>query len=189
MRTAIYCGSFDPVHKGHEAIVNALIDEDLADKVVIVPTMDYWDKNGLAPLVNRMEMLKMVVPENVIIDSEHNSILSTNELFETYLTKHPDEELSLVIGGDNLLHFDKWINYQKLLEYRFIITCREPYGKAFVEEKMAEFHKTNYVLTELSDMPVSSSFIRENIADGDKLAGTIDPKVYEYICENGLYKK
>ena len=42
-KIGIYCGSFDPVHIGHERIVKESLKQYL-DKVIMVPTKDYWDK-------------------------------------------------------------------------------------------------------------------------------------------------
>ena len=43
MKIGVYVGSFNPVHIGHIKIVNYLLDNYL-DKVIIVPTGNYWEK-------------------------------------------------------------------------------------------------------------------------------------------------
>ena len=47
MKIGVYVGSFNPVHKGHIKIVNHLIKNKYVDKVLVIPTGNYWDKNDL----------------------------------------------------------------------------------------------------------------------------------------------
>ena len=44
MRLGIYIGSFNPVHIGHMDVVNYLLINNYVDRVLIVPTLGYWDK-------------------------------------------------------------------------------------------------------------------------------------------------
>ena len=58
MRLGIYVGSFDPVHDGHYFVCRYLIDNDYIDKVLVIPTNNYWDKRIDASLEDRINMLK-----------------------------------------------------------------------------------------------------------------------------------
>ncbi len=42
MKLAIFGGTFDPFTKAHEAIVNTVLDEKIADEVIIAPTVTNW---------------------------------------------------------------------------------------------------------------------------------------------------
>ena len=57
MKIGIYVGSFNPPHKGHIKIVNHLINNYL-DKVIIIPTGNYWDKLDLVSINDRINMIK-----------------------------------------------------------------------------------------------------------------------------------
>ena len=37
MKLGVYIGSFNPVHNGHIEVVNYLLDNNIVDKVLIVP--------------------------------------------------------------------------------------------------------------------------------------------------------
>ena len=39
MNIGVYVGSFNPVHIGHEKIVNHLLNNKIVDKVIIIPTL------------------------------------------------------------------------------------------------------------------------------------------------------
>ena len=47
MRIGVFVGSFNPVHKGHIKVANYLLDNDYVDKVIMLPTPNYWHKNNL----------------------------------------------------------------------------------------------------------------------------------------------
>ena len=73
MKIGIYVGSFNPPHKGHIKIVNHLISKYL-DKVIIIPTGNYWDKLDLVNIDHRINMLKFYENEKIIIDTKNNRI-------------------------------------------------------------------------------------------------------------------
>ena len=47
MRLGIYVGSFNPVHNGHLKVIHYLLDHDLVDKVFVLATPNYWNKQDL----------------------------------------------------------------------------------------------------------------------------------------------
>ena len=50
MKIGVYVGSFNPVHIGHIKIVKYLINNNYFDKVIIIPTGNYWNKQNLTIL-------------------------------------------------------------------------------------------------------------------------------------------
>ena len=58
MKIGVYVGSFNPVHKGHMKIVKHLIKNNYLDKVIVIPTGAYWDKQNLIDINDRISMLK-----------------------------------------------------------------------------------------------------------------------------------
>ena len=130
-------------------------------------------------------MLKLYETKKIEIETKLNNVASTYEGFTKYQKKHPNDELSLIIGADNLLQFEKWINYQYLLDnYQFIIIKRDELGKKYIKNRMKEFHKTDYIILDLPIFNVSSTFIRDNINNPKELKNKIDPRIYKYIKEN-----
>ena len=45
MKLGIFVGSFNPVHKGHIKIANYILNKKLVDRLLIIPTGNYWDKS------------------------------------------------------------------------------------------------------------------------------------------------
>ena len=115
MKIGVYVGSFNPPHKGHIKIVNHLLDKNYLDKIIIIPTGNYWDKNNLVNINDRINMLKFYKNENIIIDNKNNNIEYTYQLLKNLSKEHKKDNLYLIIGADNIINFDKWKNYQEVL--------------------------------------------------------------------------
>ena len=163
MKIAVYVGSFNPVHKSHIKVVN-LVLKNYVDKVIIVPTLAYWDKKNLIDIKDRINMLKFYENEKIIIDTKNNKCEYTYQV----LTK-----------------FDKWKNIDEILKYRIIVVKRNNID-ACVYDK---YSKYNFIVTNKVDSEdVSSTMVRNMILNKDKdILKYIDMKVYKYIKRNNLY--
>ena len=47
MKIGIFIGSFNPPHLGHLDIIKYLLNKKYVDKILIVPTKNYWNKTNL----------------------------------------------------------------------------------------------------------------------------------------------
>ncbi|MBR2746731.1 MAG: nicotinate (nicotinamide) nucleotide adenylyltransferase [Erysipelotrichaceae bacterium] len=186
MRIGVYCGSFNPVHKGHIKIVREVLKKDLADKVLIVPTGNYWDKQNLPPVVHRIKMLRYFENDNIMIDDVHNDIQYTYQLFRALREEHPEDQFILIIGRDNIPTFDRWKEYKELLQYDFIIIPREDIDSDDLESLMKGYGKSNYTILPVRNINFSSSFIRQNIDDYEKIRYCTDKRVYNYMKKHVL---
>lgn len=180
-RIGIYCGSFNPVHNGHIAIAKACIEEGYVDRVRIIATGAYWDKNDFYPIQDRIAMLKLAAKEGIEIDETYNGLPYTFQIFEELTKSYPEDEFSLILGGDNLPRFSDWKEYEYLLQFRFIILPRGDINKEKIDELMKGLHKENYNVLKHETIDISSTYIRKHIYDYDLIKDMIDKNVYEYL--------
>lgn len=180
-RVGIYCGSFNPVHKGHMKIARGCIDQNLVDEVWIIPTGAYWDKNDLMPLKDRINMLKLVADDHIFINETYNELPYTYQIFEKLEVDYPEYQFHLILGGDNLPRFDQWRNYEELLKYGFIVLPRDEIKTRQTRRIMKDLHKENYAILKMRQIDISSTFIRNNLDDYRKISRMIDKKVYDYL--------
>lgn len=181
MRLGVYVGSFNPPHKGHIDVVNYLINNNYVDEVLIVPTGNYWDKQDLVDIKHRIRMLKFFENEKVHVDTLHNDIPYTYLLMRE-IAKEYDASLYLIIGADNIINFDKWKNYEELLNYKIIVMNRDDLD---INKYLEKYKKDNFiVLNDYPSIKVSSTDIRANLDNGQ-----LDAKVLKYIEKNNLYGK
>ena len=178
MKLGIYVGSFNPPHNGHMKVANFLIDNKIVDKVIILPTPNYWDKQDLVDINIRVDMLKLLETDDIIIDNKHNNYPYTYQVLES-LKKDYNDTLYLIIGSDNLESFHLWKNIDKILK-NYVIVLRR--GNNEINKYLDKFDKNKFIV--IDDFPfidVSSTKIREGSDD------FLDPKVLQYIRENKLY--
>ena len=181
MRLGVYIGSFNPVHNGHIKLVNYLLDNNYVDKILIVATQGYWDKTNLVDINKRIDMLKIFKNDKIIIDELHNSLEYTYELMRE-LSKEYNDELYLIIGADNIIDFDKWKNYEELLNYKIIVMNR---NNIDIKSYIKKYNTSNFIVVNDYDfLNVSSTEIRNNLNNE-----YLDKRVLEYIKKNNLYKE
>lgn len=124
---ALFGGSFDPPHIGHEAIVRALLNFKEIEKVVIMPTfLNPFKSSSHAPAELRLKWLHNIFDsyERVKINSyevDSQKKTPTIESVKYLLTKY--KKIYLVIGADNLATLTKWTKYAELKELVTFIVC------------------------------------------------------------------
>lgn len=181
MRLGVYVGSFNPVHIGHIDVVNYLIKEKYVDKVLIVPTLNYWNKFNLIDIKDRINMLKIFENEKIKVDTKNNKYIYTYELLNI-LSKEYDDELYLIMGADNIIEFDKWKNYKELLKYKIIVVNR---NNIDINKYIKKYNTNNFiVINDYKFIDISSTELRENLN-----SKYIDKKVLDYIKKNNLFRK
>lgn len=188
MKLGIYPGSFDPIHLGHIKIINEILKQELVDKILIVPTNDYWDKNVVGSIKDRINMIKYFCSDKILVDEKNNNIKATYDLLQTIKKEFNNDELYLIIGGDNIERLHKWINFPKLIEYPFIVVKRDNYDDSYIKQTFLKMNKSNYQLLNVPNIDISSTYIRNNINSPNKVLECIDHAVFEYIKDHNLYE-
>ena len=176
MRTvALFGGSFDPPHLGHEAVVQALTSLEEIDKIVVMPTfLNPFKSSSFAPAKRRLQWLKEIFTpcSNVLIDSfevQKNekvpTITTVKYLLESYT------KVYVVIGADNLKDLQKWHRFNELKEMvAFIVATRDEI------DVPKEFKKL------LVEENISSTNLRNNITK-DKLCAVNAQEIINYYKE------
>ena len=180
MKLGLYVGSFNPIHNGHIKVINYLLDNNLVDKVLVLPTPNYWDKQDIIDVKDRINMLKFFETENIIIDSIHNNYPYTYQVIDS-IKKDYDDELYLVIGSDNLEKLYLWKNIDKILENKIIVLKR---GNDDIDKLLEKYPRDRFITcNDFEFLNVSSTEIREGNTNN------VDSRVLKYIKTNNLYKK
>lgn len=190
--TAIFGGTFNPFHKGHYAMLDALNNCDKVSKILIMP--DKIPPHKSADLLigdsDRLNMCKLVAEdfnkaEVCDIEFKREGKSYTYDTIKLLQKEYPDENLAFVCGGDMLVYFDKWYNYQRLMELLpFFVFSRTSTNSQQFDECVKRFSDMGMQIILMDDeIPnISSTDFRE--AKAEEL---LPPKVYGYIKERGLY--
>ena len=110
MKIAVYVGSFNPVHKGHIKVVKKILKE-YVDKVIIVPTMSYWNKNNLISISDRINMLKLYETKDIVIDTKNNNYEFTYQVLRNIQKEYKNDKMFLI---DTIGHEQD--SYEKVCE-------------------------------------------------------------------------
>lgn len=178
MRIGVYIGSFNPPHLGHKKIIDFIIQHKYVDKVLIVPTPNYWNKNNLVDIKDRLNMLNYYEDDHVTVDTKNNHFPYTYQLLASIKKECPKDELYLVIGSDNLSQLHKWKNVNEILKYKVIVLSR---GKKVRNQYIND---SNFIYIDDFDfINISSTEIRKGNFK------YLDSKIKEYIINNHLYEE
>ena len=60
MKLGLYVGSFNPVHNGHLKVINYLLDNNIVDKVIVLPTPNYWDKQDIIDVIESISQVPIM---------------------------------------------------------------------------------------------------------------------------------
>lgn len=188
MRIGVYPGSFNPPHMGHFIIANTLVKDGLLDKVIFVPTSDYYAKEGLVPAINRYEMLKLVADKyNYLevsdLEVNKNTQNYTYQTLDSIQMIYPNDEIYLVIGSDNLKYLNTWKHYAYIMDHYKIISIERDYKEYDIDM----LDKVQIVQLYLED--ISSTIVRDRIKNNQDVSDLLPEEVIKYIDENNLYKQ
>jgi nicotinate-nucleotide adenylyltransferase len=140
------------------------------------------------------------------IEIERGGLSYTVDTLESVHASHPDAQLTLIVGADTASTLGSWREPRRLLELADLaVAARIPRGGAHPRwgRRQAGAPRTR-VLDALSgllptagaagvrflEMPtieVSSSLVRQRVADGESVDELVGPAVAGYIAEHGLY--
>ena len=155
---AIFGGSFDPPHKGHQLIVEEAIKTLDIDKLIVVPAyLNPFKTSSLANAQQRLKWSHLLFDEipNVIVDDyeiKEGKSTTTEQSVKhfniTYDVKY------LIIGSDNLSTLTKWHQFEWLNTHiTWVIITRE--GHLLKLDRLKRYKTIRL------DAEVSSTDIRE----------------------------
>lgn len=189
MRTALFGGSFDPVHIGHLFIAEEVRLTLKFDRVLFVPARQSPLKRKLPGATNeqRLEMLRLAIEgreDFAIAEVELGrrgpsyTIDTIRELQDAGdIGEHP----GLIIGDDLTSTFAQWKEYEELRRVVRIIVAKR-------EGLIADDSLGEYEVVDNAVIPVSSSQIRERARRGRAFRYLVPEPVYQFIETNGIYR-
>jgi len=189
--TGLFFGSFNPIHIGHLIIASHMIEYGGLDEVwfVISPQNPFKKQSSLLDDNHRLALVNVAIEDNprfraCRVEFELPKPSYTINTLTVLNEKYPGHHFALIMGGDNLQHFDKWKNYEMILkDYRLFVYPRpDADGGTFRDHPAVKW-------VDAPLMQISSTFIRESIRKGKSTRYLLPEKVFEYITEMHFYKK
>lgn len=183
MKIGIFGGSFNPVHKGHVKIAAEAIEVLGLDKLYFVPAYKspFKSKEVYATAEDRVNMINLVKVEKsevCLFEINRKGVSYTIETVKYIQSQHPNDELFLLIGTDNLYKLNKWRDISEISKLTQIVVFKREGD--YSKENIKRFN-CQLLNNELYNF--SSTNLRKGLMDN------IDEKVATYIGQNYLYVK
>jgi nicotinate-nucleotide adenylyltransferase len=182
MKTAIFGGTFDPIHQAHLVVAREAADAFQLDRVLFIPAAQPPHKATSASYEHRYRMVELACAEEPRFQAsrleegqERSYSINTIERVNAM-----GGDVYFVIGADAFAEIRTWHRWVDVVRgVEFIVVMRP--GHEYTSPAGARVHRLETVA-----LPVSSSEIRQALGRGE-MPAELPRSVTEYIRANGLY--
>ena len=191
MKIGVLGGSFNPIHIGHAILANYITQCTDIEQLWLMVSPQNPLKSELPQSydVHRLAMTELVASkcDNVITSGFEFTLPKPSYTVDTLKAlreKFPLHEFVLVIGADNWQNFEKWKDWQEILDKHNILVYPRMGSEIVIPDDLCN-------KVEKLDSPIieiSSTYIREQLKKGKNLNFFLPKDVYRYILENNLYR-
>jgi len=206
-RIGVMGGMFDPVHLAHLAVVKHVLNTLELDVVHLVPCAvpNHRGQPG-ASGAHRTAMLSLAVADEprLVVDQrelQRPGISYMVDTLNSFATEFPDAALVYILGKDSFLSLPGWHKWRQLIDICHLCVTGRPGVVGVMSDELAyeEARRRVSNVTEIFsqqrgklmymdnlDLPVSSSAIRDALAQGE-MPAQLPLSVQRYIREHMLY--
>jgi nicotinate-nucleotide adenylyltransferase len=188
MKIGLFFGSFNPIHHGHLIVAQYMLNQADLDEVWFVVSPQNPLKKGAAIMdaKHRFEMVKLAIKDNPKFKASDVEFSMSLPSYSSYTLKklreaHPKNVFYLILGSDNLQHFDKWKDHEHILmKHELLVYAREGFpGGEFAKNQRVRFMKGPM-------LNISATFIRGINRMGKSIKYLVPDNVMEYIIRHKL---
>ena len=200
--TAVFGGTFDPVHFGHTGLADYLLKSGSAARVVFLPAPHPPHKPGFepAPFADRVAMLRAAIGDHPgmsvsELEAERSGPSYTVDTLDILKRRYPKKRFVWVIGSDSLNQLHRWHDAERMVRENSFLTYPRPGAEADPEllhsvwpRELADKLIAG-VLTGAPEFDTSSTSVRERIAGegADACRDMVPGPVLDYIKQHHLY--
>ena len=183
MRTAIFGGTFDPIHSAHLIVAREAADRFQLDEVLFIPGANPPHKAAGAPYEDRYRMVELACAADArfIPSRLEEGAGKSYSIYTIERAQAPNQTLFFIIGADAFAEIRTWHRWEHVIRaVEFIVVTRP--GHVYTSPKGAIVHRL-----ETLALPVSSSEIRQALAGGES-PEDLPHEVVAYIQNHNLYR-
>jgi nicotinate-nucleotide adenylyltransferase len=211
--TALFGGTFDPIHYGHLRPALALAKEVGLSRISLLPNRIPPHKpQPEATIEQRLAMLELAISDLPLFSIDTRELdpqlidqpSFTIDTLKAWRNQYGNElGLAFIIGQDSLLNLPTWKYWQNLVDYCHLLVCKRPgyaqktcdshlhtwINQHQIQDIQALHHRANgYIYFANTPLKaISATEIRQNITNQQSCEKLLPPKVWQYIHEHGLY--
>ena len=193
MRIALGGTAANPAHYGHKKLVETIINLKCFDKIVWIVSGDRPDKPGLLPAIDRWRMTRFLITDpRVDVTYEEGTAIPTVEVIRKAQKDFPHACITWYCGLDHFVARDQfdglcniegfWHEGERLMKKQhFLIVKRKGLERSVIR------YPRNYTLIDGGVPDISSTLIRQRLADGLDSTFYTSQAVLDYIEQQQLY--
>ncbi len=189
----LYFGSFNPPHRGHTAISKYSIEKGICDElwIVISPQNPLKNNESIIDKEDRAKMVKLALDEEglasrvkvCLVEFELPTPSYTVDTLKELNSRFPMHTFALLIGGDNQCGFEKWKNWDYIVENHDIYVYPRPGSYCNLKYKRLK------VIDDAPLMENNSTEIRQTLISGNDTHKWLHKSVLKYIKDRKLWMK
>ena len=190
-RIGIFGGSFNPIHVGHAIIASAILRQGLIDQLwfMVTPENPFKQGQNLAPERHRLCMAELVARRipNAVTSAFEMQLPRPSYTIDTLNAlqkRFPKDEFYLIIGADNWAKWNNWKSPSEIVSKFHVLI----YPRLGYEVNIPLELQEKVQLVEAPIIEISSTEIRQLIAQDQSPAFYVADDVYNYINEHNLYR-
>jgi nicotinate-nucleotide adenylyltransferase len=189
-------GTFDPIHIGHLVIAEEARTKLGLSEVLFVPAGQPWLKQDrdITPAAHRVEMVRRAIADNpqfklCTLEVERPGPSYAVDTL-TFLQKQLGSQASLffILGRDTLAELPLWKEPQEVMRLcKLVVPPRLGSKDLRHLEKAIPGLLDKVIQLDMPVIGISSSEIRQRIAQGLPIRYLVPPEVEKYITEQRIY--
>jgi nicotinate-nucleotide adenylyltransferase len=212
MNIGLMGGTFNPIHSAHLRIAEEARDICSLDLVYVIPAADPPHKAlaGDTPFRLRCEMVSIAISDNPVfklsdIEGHRAGKSYSIDTICIFRETNPAADLFFIIGSDSFCEIGSWHRYADIFRLCNLIVVERPgFSPADMLEALpvairGEFSYTHpsRILEHVSGrsvhfltgrpLDISSTNIRQLVAEGRSIANLVPPRVESYINDQRIY--
>lgn len=198
MKLAIMGGTFNPIHIGHLVCAEEAVSQFGLDQVIFMPTglPPHKEVGGGTGSDARYLMTAIAIADNPRFEVsryevEKQQLCYTVDTVRHYRQLMPEAELYFITGADAVLEILEWKDPGELLEMAVLIAATRPgYPLDRLPATMSGYiERRQVIVMEIPAIGISSSLIRERLAQGRSIRYLVPDSIERFIVKEGLYRQ
>lgn len=211
-------GTFDPIHLGHTLPAKAVADYLSLTKVLLIPAnIPPHKATPNVSAQQRAEMVHLACSTEPLFTCDERELKREGNSYTVDTLKEltkafPQQTLYFIIGLDSLLTFTRWHKYKEILSLcHLVVNTRPNYQLDNLDKATTALlnnhqihsvdelkkHKSGGILLLPDTLPsddnhlhldISSSEIRQRLANKQDCQQLLAPSVFSFINKNKLYR-
>lgn len=194
-RIGFFGGTFDPIHHGHLILASYAASAAGLDRLLFAPAAVPPHKDRvITGIEHRIEMLLLAIDrdprfEMTSVDLERHGPHYSADTLAILAERFPQSDLYFLMGSDSFRDLPQWHEPARIFEHASLLVGKRPNSNVD-EEALWRALPPARTHTEYVDIPlieISSTEIRQRVADRLPIDYLVPRRVQDYIEANGLY--